>query len=348
MKFRTGCMILPVCAALAAGLPGRKADLAGQRGIIAGQESVLDSLKNSEARYMNDAEVLASRIRLFRKDEDLNAREHRTLQKLLRDSQNLEARLGRVTAALDSLEQVRDRTIQDMLREIDAELADQLSVLNAGGKGDSGSDVIPRFQELLQWKRELAARQEPVAPASRMGLKLEIRPEDTAQELRWKGDILLDREERFRNEVEMIDERIRSLRIESDVRRKVADMTRELDLFDEREELLNHVGIYASSSEANNSRYWDGTQADNSFLDAEGMTDSKTAIGGENTLPMAISENPAEPGRERFPRSPENIEASIGRLAAHQKTLKAHADSLKTESRRFYDEAEKRRNLNPR
>jgi|GEM_PF-970242 len=347
MKFWTGCMILQACAALAAGSPGRKADLAGQRSIIAGQEAVLDSLKNLEARYMNDAEVLASRIRLFRKDEDLNAREHRTLQKLLRDSQNLEARLGLVTARLDSLQEARVRAIEDMLHEIDAELADQLSVLNARGKEDSGGEMIPRFQELLQWKSELTARQEPVAPASRMGLKLQIRPEDTAQELRWKGDILLDREERFRDEVKMIDERIRSLRIESDVRRKVADMTRELDLFDEREELLNHVGIYASSSETNNSRYWDGTNTDN-FLNPEGMTDSKTATGGEGGPAMALSENPAEPGRDRFPRSPENIEASIRRLAAHQKALKVYADSLKTESLRFYDEAEKRRNQNPR
>ncbi|MBN1894696.1 hypothetical protein JW906_09380, partial [bacterium] len=273
---------------------------------------------------------------------------HRTLQKLLRDSQSLEARLGQVTARLDSLEQVRDRTVQDMLREIDAELAEQLSMLNAGGKEDSGGDVIPRFQELLQWKRELAARQGPVAAASRMGLKLRIRPEDTARELRWKGDILLDREERFRKEVAMIDERIRSLRIESDVRRKVADMTRELDLFDEREELLNHVGIYASANETNNSRYWDGTGADNAFLDPEKMTGGEIAPGGEDAQTMALSENPAEPGRDLFPRSPEDIEASIRRLAAHQKALKAHADSLKTESRRFYDEAEKRRNQNPR
>ncbi|MBN1895387.1 hypothetical protein JW906_12875, partial [bacterium] len=71
MKLWIGCMILPVCTALAAGLPSRKVDPAGQRGIIAGQEALLDSLKNLEARYMNDAEVLASRIRLFRKDEDL-------------------------------------------------------------------------------------------------------------------------------------------------------------------------------------------------------------------------------------------------------------------------------------
>lgn len=296
----------------------------------------LDSLKFEHNRYLSEASLIAERMKLYQSRESLNAREHANLGKLLRRSMELEQSVSGLRQDVDRLLSEYDNWQKSELKIIQEEL-NQFSQTEADIPESRKN--LARVQSLLDWKSELENRLKPLSLNTHSGLELTLDREASARELRLRGDMLLDREEIFRREIQQIDERIESLLVEAKVRRKVLEMTEDMDLFDEEEELFGEKSrpVTSGAMAADNAyNYWNEAESREGFLD-----DGKS-------IPPGSEDSRADPAFTADPslnlefRTPEAIESAAHDLSSLRDRLQFLADSLETRSRQFYNEAEQK------
>jgi hypothetical protein len=311
-------------------------DIASQEEKALRLEQKLDSLRVSHSQLMNQAEIIAGRIELYRSKDILNAREHRNLEKQLQESQRLANQVRSIESRMQEVNRNRLAAIETLSQLIKSEL-DRLIQFTEKDSSLIKQDVLNRIQRLLAKKQACEARLVMPRQFTDSELKIDAQPWDTPRQLLMKGDLLSDREEALHGEIDLVEERIQSLREEKNIRTKVAELARDLDLFDEREELFGRqAGNVADQS--NLLSYWDATFERTATAKGGGQPENWTP---EVTRP-SLNQN-SDPGmRGTFPRSPENIQDSIERLERHRDRMRARADSLNQKAQWFYDEANKK------
>ena len=292
-------------------------------------ETRIDSLRMHGERLQGEAELLAERIHLYRGKKDLNAREHGNLEKLLRRAQALSAAVSESERGIDAALGAYGTFLDSALGALETEMTRMLS-------GETDPASVDHVREILDRKAVLESRRKPLALSAESGRRIALSPTEPARSLRLKGDILLDREHLYREEIRLIDRRIRSLGIEANVRRKVRRMASELDLFSEGDELIARSGgLRESSQPSNELDYWDGREN----LWGSGSRGSNASL---NDPPLG-DESAVRPES----RTPEMIDAAVATLTQHRNRLESLADSLRARSRLFYDEADRRRETSP-
>lgn len=290
--------------------------------------AVQDSLKQEYTHLLNTSELLVQRIKLLRSKESLNAREHRNLQKLLKDAQQLTLDKNAILEQIDLLSIQLDSTLFNGLASIHQKLE---SITREPQSQSLDSSDVELIDQYLLWKAELESYEKLYKPSGSHSLSLKIQDQDSKSDLQLKGDVLLDREDQFREEMALIDQRVHSLKIEADVRRKVRDMSSELEIFNEDEELLTRtVPVYSEDYPYNNMTYWDGLESRN-----------KTFGQGEESY--SLSESIESNDKFQYLRTPEMIEGAIKKLLNHKNRLNVIADSLHQTAEFFYQKAAERK-----
>ncbi len=307
-----------------------------QEASITALEKKLDSLQLEQAQLLNQAEIVAHRIELYRTKQSLNAREHRNFQKQMQASQELEHQIRHIDSLINETDQERHGTIENLVQYYEKEI-NRLLELTEKDEVSKNQDLFTQIQGLLSkkqiWENQL------VIPIPRFESRFEIdaRPWDTPSQLQIKGDFLLDREEAFREEIELVKKRVRSLAEEKNIRVKVAELAHDLDLFDEREELFGRQQG-AGDQSANVLSYWEET--------GNRATDAQKQAGTETWNPditqPSLNENVEPIHRGISPRSPEYIQDSIERLESYVHRMQARADSLNQKAVWFHSESKKR------
>ncbi len=287
-----------------------------------------DSLKTVFGDLLNQSELLAQRIRLYRSKEALNTREHRHLQQLLKEAQEITMQKKSVNNNIDTLSVQLTHMLSKGLQTIHAALA---KLTTSHHTGSIDSSTVRTIDRLLLIKAEFESYQKLYSPIDVHRLALHIQDEDNASDLQIKGDMLLDREDRFRAEMALIDQRIQSLKVEAEVRRKVRDMSSELAFFNEDEELLMRtVPVYSEDYPYNNIGYWDGS------------TEYREKLTAPDEAAYSLSELVESDEKFEYLRTPEMIEQAIDKLSRHKLRLNAIADSLHQTAEQFYFEAKQR------
>ncbi len=303
--------------------------------IIRQKIAIKDSLQILSAQEINDAEVLAQRIKLYRSKEELNTREHRRLTSLLREAQIRQLAMQQLENQQDSISSQINILIDQGLDWIHNKLNE---TTNSKNKTSLSTRQMTNIESWLLMKSELESYQSLYKPVADGQISVKINAEDSPEILEVKGDILLDREDRFQEEMEMIDKRIASLQVEADVRRKVRDMSNELSLFNEDEELLTRtVPVYSSEYPYNNMNYWDESRINQPIDSDVLLTDAAPGIYSP------ISETSQNDANLQYLRTPEMIDNAIERLRSHKNRLEIMSDSLKIKADEFYHEAGKRK-----
>ncbi len=293
-------------------------------------ETQLDSLRMRHNHLLGESDLLAERINLYRQKKNLNAREHGNLEKLLRRAQTLSSDISATEHEANTVLTSYQTLLDDRLKSIETEMT---ALLSAGSADQENTMAYNRFEQLLAWKTEIESRKNPLILSSGIGTQVTITQDDSPRDLQMKGDILLDREQLYRDEIKRVDDRIESLKIEANVRRKVRQMASDMDLFNEDDELIAR-GSQARSVElaSNYMDYWNdnatGREAINANKSSDVFNDPPTS--GETEIRLDS-------------RSPEAIDAAVATLSQHRIRLEALADSLKSRSQIFYQEAKHRR-----
>jgi|GEM_PF-3347733 len=271
-------------------------------------KSSLDSMEMALHTLDDRARALSGDIALFSAKDLLSSGERRQLAALRRRSQGL-------TAENHRLEQEKHRTRQKFDRALDSLL------LGIEQVTDSLARQAPIDRAALhRWQqRTLAYRglQKTDKQPATTWTALKAAPGDTPRLLRLKGDWLSDREAALRKEAVDVAKRLENLNREARIRSHVADMDRELALFNEDEEL------FARSTRQTNEM---------SALDNPDMEYNEIRGNSGSTL----LDRPALELTAPVPASPATLKAWIKRLHTYQNRLQIVADSLQQQAARFY------------
>jgi hypothetical protein len=297
-------------------------------------EQMLDSLRVRHARLMGQAEIVAQRITLYRDKDNLNAREHGNLEKQLRESQRFEYQIRDMESQINVILQEYKETIETLIPLYQATI-DSLLVQADHEDHANKEELLRRIQDLLDKKQ--FRESQLIAPYKfvHAGYRIDAQSGDTVRQLRMKAGLLLDQEEALRNEIDMVNGRINSLNKEKQIRTRMAELADDLDIFNEREEL---VGRQSEDMEdvLNNLDYWRVTFNDERAPQSLASPQDWQPEPSERTLDR--------PEDMLFtPRSPAHIEDSIERLERFRDRLAQEADSLQQRAEWFSNEAESKR-----
>jgi hypothetical protein len=295
-------------------------------------ESRLDSLNIYLSALMNQAKLLARKIDLDRESSFQSARKHRELEKKLQESQILEDQVRESKSRIKEIETEFQESVKTVVEIYQKEI-NRIIQITENQDSLENHDFISRIQLMLKRKHELEMKITSYNQYAYSTFAVDPRPWDTPEELETKGDLYFDREEIFRNELKNVEDRIRSLREEQRIRNKVAELAGEIELFNEREEVLGidiHIESPGRTLGGEEKFYNDDTDyaAENLILD----------MGSTSLLDQAKGEN-----IESAPNSIYGIEGQIKHLEKYRNKIRMRADSLHDRAEYFYDLAEKKK-----
>jgi len=294
-----------------------------------------DSLYNQLAELATESEIITQRIQMYQKVEDLNPRQHRNLEKQMRNAQTLEAERDEIqTVFRETLDQFQ-QGVQKLIQQMDLESD---SLVNAPEQSDPQmkDQIVKRLQYLINKKQQWAQAIEPIIQNEIPAFSIRANEWDTAEKLATKGDLILDQEDRLRQEVQLIDKRIKSLEDEKRIRTRVEELASSMDIFNEEEELINQIPVNGQA--ANYLSYRDGEKNNvGESFDSWAAKPANLESMGLNPLQDILS---ASSGEKSIKRTPENIQASIEYLEQHRDRMKSQADSLDQRAKWFHQEAE--------
>lgn len=291
-------------------------------------EKSLDSLQSVRSRIQKDGEAVAAQMDLLRSKEMLSPKEHRQMEKWLQTSQRLDREMNRLRKDLDDCRKRRDETVGrliDAIQEALAGVRDEAENADSGRKVELAAVLRDLLNRKTAWESRLSAGPAPVRQTDPVLLQ----PWNSPEDIRLKANLLQDEAESTRDEMRRINGRIRSLREERDVRRNVAELSREFALFNEQDEL---VGRRMESADAGGKL---GTEA--TYDDRGNLINVPPGWNGENTgseLPSGWIAEGAGAESE-----PADLNSRIDRLEKYRRRLAARADSLSVRARWFLKRA---------
>jgi DNA repair exonuclease SbcCD ATPase subunit len=291
-------------------------------------EQTLDSLQIVRSDLLQKADLLTQRVEWQRTGLPMSASEHRKLEKQLKELKELENRLQKIESEIKIVEETRQDAVRKAIETVRTEI-DRLIEQTEKESGTAEKNV-PSIRALLAQKQEFENRLAAPALSASTSLPVEAKPWDSFETLRLKGDVLADREEQIRQESGFIEERIRSLKDEAALRAKVSELARDLDVFNEREELLGrHTDVVGQTVPT------EGDDRDTYNGEIAGLGDNDGTSAGHMTAPDNLGMIRENDGS----RSPSTLADWISLLESRKDRLESKADSLHRQSQRFYKES---------
>ena len=316
--------------------------LYGQKNEIQIQETHLqvivekiDTLKQRGLRFLGEAEIIAQRISLYQAQGRLNRKQHRNLEKQLRQSQILEVQIQDVESQIDTLYQkylYQGKILLDLYRK---QMDPLLQKIETEKKSDHKIIWLTELNGILAKKGKLEDLLYPLHLNRKWTLTIEAGSWDTSGDLRMKGDMLSDRVSMVRDEAQLVERKIHSLVQEASARKRAEELTEEINLFDEREELLAREAGSAQTTENNFLDYWDTEEFGPPRNESVNHSEPWNPVHDDLSLIESESGTNGRPSNRNFL----SIEQSISQLENHRNQLYDLADSLSNRAAWFYEQS---------
>jgi hypothetical protein len=285
-------------------------------------ENSLDSLKRYRLSIINESDIVVQEIKLFQARPRLDRKEHHDLEKALQKSQNLEKQIRENKSRFDILFPVYQQDLKRLVGMVQSSLEQLIVQIENENDESSKTVLLLRFQELDRKKQYWESKLSPIKLTRYQDIRLEQHPWDSAQDLRLKGNLLLDREEALRNNASSIDQQIRSYRREQTIRRKAESFSMELALFNENEERLGRqieIGSDDKRTYGTESTWDPGIESGTPVYYGSSELDFGNEIASDAHDTALI---------KKVPRTAEEIAEAILRLEKYRFQLNRTADSL--------------------
>jgi hypothetical protein len=288
-------------------------------------EKSLDSLQTDKGRIQKQAEEVAAQLDLLRSRDVLSPKEHRQMEKWLQTSQRLDGEMDGLRKAETELRKRRDAAVGRLIGAIQSELAavrDQAEKAEGARKASLLASMRDLLGRRTAWESRLSAGPAPVPLTD----PVRLQPWNSREEIRLKGNLLQDEAESARAEIDKLERRIRSLREERDVRRNVAELSRELALFDERDELVGRKMEPGAPA--------DGVKSTDTGYEIDVNVGRNDGADAGRELPSGWVADGAGAENE-----PADLDGRIDRLEKYRRRLAARADSLEARAHWFLKKA---------
>jgi hypothetical protein len=290
-------------------------------------EKSLDSLQTSRSRLVKEGEFVATQLDILRTKELLSPKEHHQMEKLLQKSQALGLQMEGINQSISNAKRRYDENIEKIVDAYRLKLSEiRRSVENAGPS--EKSRLLGQMQWLLEKKNTWEFKLSSSTSAVPQSINIELQPWNNREEIRLKGDMLMDEAEAVRDEIQKIEQRIRSLREEREVRRNVSELSKELALFNEHDEL---IGRHMAALNPDGGKI-------NEALYGEKDVRNTGEPAGPGIEEIFLPNQPQKQGASAA-LNPSDLNNQISILQQYKKRLVVRADSLEQKASWFYKKA---------
>jgi prefoldin subunit 5 len=290
-------------------------------------EKSLDSLQTEKGRLSKEGASIAAQVAVLSAKELRSPGEHRQAEKLLQQSQALGERMENVNRMIADSRNRYESSIERTVAACRSALSDLGAELETADTGRK-SVLLAKMQFLLDKKTAWESKLSSPNSAAVQAPNFELQPWNSRTEIRMKGDVLSDEAGKMRGEIAGLEKRIRSLREEREVRKNVAELSKELALFNENDELLGRR-LTASATDAKNAGITDNSYEVRNTGDAAGPGAREVFLPNQRTSQTAAAGSNAA-----------GLNEQISILEEYMKLLTARADSLEQKAAWFYKKAQ--------
>jgi len=299
------------------------------------QIATLDSIWNelqSRYKYLSErAKEKAQRISNLRREEPLSFIKRRQLESLLKESLVLTQEMENLHLKIKNIRQDLKAKRDTLIRLYDQQIERLLKILESN---PSATQRKITLAELRKIKEKKSSIQKPLFQEQLFlrepKIILKINENDTPHSLKEKADYLKDQEDRHRKYANNLEEKIKELEKELNLRERMADFISDLALFDQQEEPLQKKGTEISSAEFRPTEVPIDNREETSYQE-------KDLISNDNFL------NPEVGTYSLQSLTVSDIEVLIERLKKEQLKTNKASDSLSIQAEKFYQAAEARK-----
>ena len=292
---------------------------------IENHEAVINDLTAQQRIILDNSGELARKITQLREKPQMSAAEHRQLSQYMRESQQFQAGIDSINAELEKYSGEMNQSIKELSGIFDTEI-ERLSITGKQETHEQKIDRLKSLQDKLDqravWESRLPSPEYPV-----FAKNIEINEWDSPETLRYKGDLLLDRNDQLQEIIHEMDARIEGLEKEARLRSRVEEFRGDIALFDDRE--------FTMRTQPRTQEYTRQTPLET--VDSEKIY-SSAAADPVSSVYLDLAEELRAP----LPRSAALLNQWISRLGSSREILSARADSIKNEARAMYEQANKK------
>jgi hypothetical protein len=333
-----GWIVLLFCSIVEISLPSDKTIENLEQAVLI-TESSLDSLNQCRLGIINESDIVVQEIKTFQTKPRLDRKEHHDLEKALQKSQNLEKQIRENKSRFDILFPIYQKDLKRLIGLFQSSLEQLIGQIDNESDENSKTALLLRFQELDRKKQYWESKLTPIRLTRYEDVQMTQHPWDSAQDLRLKGNLLLDREESLRSNTASIDQQIRSYRREQTIRRKAESFSMEMALFNENEERLGRQTEIGADDKStyNTESTWD-----------PGLESGTPVYYGSSELYFGneITSDTHDPALiKKVPRTVEEIAEAILRLEEYRFQLNRTADSLHLKAEWFLSKSKENQQL---
>jgi hypothetical protein len=326
---KAGLTVITICMALFMPAAGLRADtLDDLEKLSRSLEKSLDSLQTERSRLVKEGASVAAQLAVLAAKELHSPGEHRQAERLLQQSQSLGERMDAVNRIISDSKNRYESSVGRTVAACRAALSDLGAELETADTARK-SVLLAKMQFLLDkktaWESRLSSPNSAVAQAP----NLELRPWNSPTEIRMKGDVLSDEAKMMRGEIANLEKRLKSLREEREVRKNVAELSKELALFNENDELLGRQTTAAAATDAKNADFAGNSWEVRNTGEAAGPGAREVFLPNQHTSPATAAGSNAS-----------GLNEQISILEEYMKLLAVRADSLEQKAAWFYKKAQ--------
>lgn len=287
-------------------------------------QSKADSLQRRLAILQWQMDSLSVEITSLKKKADLSYLERKQLERYLQAAQSNATAQERIISEQNNIQKEIEIVAKTLFQFFDHAIDSLMMVMDRSAKKDENSKQKLRMQ--IDFYR---MRQEQLPLASDFGkshhsTKLMIAPEDMPEVIQAKAGYLRDQRDKLLRHAVELEERMRQLRQEITLRKKMAEFLADMQLFDQRDEAFSFNAKSVESFRATDKRI------PNAGLNTPNSETEKAQIVSplEKLLPNDMRN-----------MSDDSVEEYLSSLQTQRQRLLFQADSLEALAQKYDDRA---------
>jgi len=288
------------------------------------QETLLTTLQDQKRRLGVRLDEKEKEIRLLKSDNDLGYLRRARLEKLLQESQDVAGKIEGIDEQQRRTQEALAATGRQLIARYQALLNETLAKLERK-KHDTAlrKTLTLKISQLRRKKEATLAKMGLRNPQDVIVGKVEIAPTDTPRQIREKGDLLKDQEEKLRALSKQLDKQSHEMQQELQLRNRIDDLVTDLSLFDQQEESISELqpDRVSSASEGSSDLGMVDGPAGSAFAVLDGLLVSQKDF-------------------DYTALSTDDLDQAIQQVLRRQKFAQSKADSLAERAKHFYQAAE--------
>ncbi|MCG8603455.1 hypothetical protein MJD09_00435 [bacterium] len=290
-------------------------------------DSKLASFQSRHLELDGQAKSLAKEIKELKSKGDLSFFQRQRLNRLLKSSQDIANAIESIDSEIRRLSERYTKIGKRLIELYDVQIEKLLKILeNKSLSKELSRNSAKQIESFRRKKDDLQKKLRPQSTTEMKLVPLKIEADDSPKKVEQKADLMKDQQEKLVRIADQIQKRGEDAAQELAIKTRMSDLITDLAVFDQQEETLSNLTSSGSGVRSlSESDFANAADEDFRNLEQRNLSQTNFFVG--------------QKGFDFADLSPEQLEQTIELLKKQSQQLRAQADSLGQQAKRFYETA---------